>query len=83
MGNAILIRTGSGVEASSFLSPNEKGEVYLNLSAVSSFTFYTDTIGFEFHEPSGEPHSIHFNSNSMGEYQRIKKEIKEIMNVVN
>lgn len=79
MNKAILIKLGNGIEATSFLSPNELGEVYLNLASISIFSFHSDKITFEFSEPSGSPHCISFSEGSLGEYHRIKREIEDFM----
>lgn len=79
MNKAILIKLGNGIEASSFLRPNQLGEVYLNLASISIFSFDSDEITFKFSEPSETPHCISFSKDSLGEYHRIKREIEDFM----
>ena len=81
MSKAILIKTGNGIEHPRCLFPNDEGKVYLNLSFVFSFSFHENRIDLTFSDDTEVPHSIGFDTSSMGEYHRIKREIKEFMNI--
>ncbi|WP_444919323.1 hypothetical protein ACJJID_00015 (plasmid) [Microbulbifer sp. CnH-101-G] len=84
MNKAIRIKLSEDIEQESdSLMLNDDEECYINLSYISQFYFQKAEIHLFLGDSveGGTPIGLKFNKNSMGEYQRIKREIQEAFGI--